>query len=56
MKIKCLIDHDAVVFKDMIFEVVDKEANQVCVIGLDNYPVWLSEDYSGVKEFEVISE
>lgn len=56
IKIKCLINHADAVYMGMVFDVKEVRGSQVRVIGLDGGPVWLSEDYKGVKEFEVIED
>jgi hypothetical protein len=54
MKIKCLIDHCDVVFSGKVYEVLEfhQHSGQVRVEGSDGYPVWLSLDYHGTKEYE----
>lgn len=56
MKIKCLIDHCDVVFSGKVYEVLEfhQHSGQVRVEGSDGYPVWLSLDYRGTKEYEVV--
>lgn len=58
MIIKCLITHADVVFLDRIYEVLEfhQHSGQVRVKGSDGYPVWLSLNYNGVKEYEIIEE
>ena len=56
MKIKCLIDHADVVFSGHVYDVLEfhQHSGQVMVLGSDNYPVWLSSDYHGVREYDIV--
>lgn len=59
MKVKCLINHCNIVFVGKIYQVWETEDGgrfglRVRVRGSDGGPVWLSADYNGVVEYEIV--